>query len=110
MKILIEFLRANPVVGLILAILLVCIVIFIMKKVFKIALILVLIFLVASGTLFRISHLQVAKKGEEFLKSTQSKVTTKVRQYLPGFDSASTDTASLAKAVKKEQHKSTTKK
>jgi hypothetical protein len=110
MKILFEFLRDNPVIGLILVILLVCIFFFLMKKIFKIGLILLLIFLVASGVLFRISHLEVAKKGQELLRSAETKVTRKVRQYLPGFDSVRTDTVTRKHAPKKNRSRPPTRK
>jgi uncharacterized membrane protein YraQ (UPF0718 family) len=103
MKILIDFLRANPVIGLILLVLLVVLFLFIIKKLFKLALVLGLIFLIASGALFRISHLEFAAKGKQLLQSAEKSVTTKVRKYLPGFDSTRADTA-VPKAQGKRKH------
>jgi uncharacterized membrane protein YraQ (UPF0718 family) len=103
MKILIDFLRANPMIGLIFVVLFVFVLVFILKKLFKLALILGLIFLVASGALFHISHLEFAKKGKELLQSAEKTVATKVRKYIPGFDSTRADTA-MQKVSGKKKH------
>ncbi len=101
MKILIDFLRANPVIGLILLVLLVFVFLSIVKKLFKLALIIALIFLISGGALFHISHLEFAKKGKELLQSAEKTVSTKVRKYLPGFDSTKADTLHRKVSVKK---------
>ncbi len=107
MNILIDFLLAHPLIGLILVVLLVCVLVFVLRKLFKIAVLLAVVFLIAGGTVFHISHREVAQKGKELLQSAQTTVTTKVRRFIPGFDSSKTDTVRRTPPADKRRRRTT---
>jgi hypothetical protein len=77
----IHFLQANPLVTAALVIVVLGIVLSVLKKLFKIALILILIFLIAGGTVFHMSQKDVMDKGRELLEKVGNTVNEKVKEF-----------------------------
>jgi hypothetical protein len=98
----IDFLQENPLVAVALVIVVLLIVLSVMKKLFKIALVLIVIFLIAGGTVFHISQREIADKGKELLQKAGETAKEKIGDFA---DSAKVhltgDTAKTKKARKK---------
>lgn len=75
-----DFLQQNPLVTAALVIVVLGIVLSVLKKLFKIALILILVFLIAGGTVFHISQQEVVDKGKELLEKVGRTVNEKVKE------------------------------
>jgi hypothetical protein len=78
---LLDFLHENPLVTAALVIVALGIVLTVLKKLFKIALILILVFLIAGGTVFHLSQRDVVNKGRELLEKVGKTVNDKVKEY-----------------------------
>ena len=77
----IDFLQENPLVTAALVIIVLGIVLSVLKKLFKIALILIIIFLIAGGTVFHMSQKDVVEKGRELLEKVGKTVNEKVKEF-----------------------------
>jgi hypothetical protein len=77
---LLDFLQQNPLVTAALVIVVLGIVLSVLKKLFKIALILIVIFLIAGGTVFHMSQKEVVEKGRQLLEKVGSTVNEKVKE------------------------------
>jgi hypothetical protein len=63
-----DYLRQNPLIALALLIVAVAIVLTLVKKLFKVAVVLLVVFLVAGGTVFQVSKQDVLDAGEKALR------------------------------------------
>ena len=75
-----DFLQNNPLVTAALVIIVLGIVLTVVKKLFKIALILIVIFLIGGGTVFHMSQKDVVDKGKELLEKVGETVNKKVKE------------------------------
>lgn len=75
-----DFLHENPLVTAALVIVVLGIILTVLKKLFKIALILIIIFLIAGGTVFHMSQKEVVEKGRELLEKVGKTVNERVKE------------------------------
>jgi hypothetical protein len=83
MEALMAYLTENPLVGILLAGLVLSMVWSIVKKLLKVAVILGLIFLSSSGATYHFAQLDLAERGKQILKQTEKKIH-EVRKQIPG--------------------------
>ena len=75
-----DFLQQNPLVTAALILVVLGIVLTVLKKLFKIALVLILMFLIGGGTVFHMSQREVVDKGKELLEKVGKAVNEKVKE------------------------------
>jgi len=80
---LLPYLFEHPLIGVALCIVLISALFTLIKKLFKIALVLSIVFLASSGILFHFSQEELAQKGKKTLQSIENKVRKTVKETLP---------------------------
>ena len=101
-----EYLSAHPLIAVGLGIIAGFIVFSLVKKLFKFAVVLIIVFLVAGGGILHVSRKEVEEKGKTLLNDARKKVNGVMDEYLPAEKTAAkVDTLAGKISIKRHERK-----